>query len=372
MYIKNIELINFRNYEHLKTDFDRNVNLILGRNAQGKTNLLEGIYLTSIGRSFRTSRDSEMVRFGESQAKVKIEAEKEITGTSIDITLKKDAKKAVKKDGVNVKKTSELLENILIVIFSPEDLKIVKDEPEKRRKFIDRELCQIQPLYYNSLSNYKKTLAQRNTYLKEENPENSILDLWDVQLAKYGADIIRIREKFIKKISQFSGKIHGSITNGKENLFLEYNPNIQFIDNSQELEGFFYDEIKKAFKNDLRQRTTTKGPHKDDISFYVNGVNMRSFGSQGQQRTCALSLKLAELNLIREETGEEAILLLDDVMSELDVERQEYLIKTLKNNQIFITTADIDRQLLQSFPQAQIMYVENGAVSQRAPGEERI
>ncbi len=364
MFITDIELINFRNYKHLKTEFDQKVNIILGQNAQGKTNLLEGIYLTSIGRSFRTNHDSEMVKFGEEQAKIKLQAKKEILDTSIEIILRRDAKKSIKKDGVNVRKSSELLENILIVIFSPEDLKIVKDEPEKRRKFIDRELCQIQPLYYDSLYHYKKTLIQRNTYLKEENPDNSLLDLWDTQLAKYGAKIIHMREKFIRKISNFSGKIHGSITNRKESLFLEYNPNILYKEDKDEQEGYFYDEIKKAFRNDLRLRTTTRGPHKDDISFFVNGINMRSFGSQGQQRTCALSLKLAELNLIREETGEEAILLLDDVMSELDVERQEYLIKTLKENQIFITTADIDRQLLSSFPEAKLIQIENGTIAE--------
>lgn len=365
MYIKDIELTNFRNYDHLEVNFNKNVNLILGNNAQGKTNLLEGIYLTSIGRSFRTNKDSDLVKFDETLAKVKIAAVKEIYDTSVEIIIKKDAKKAIKKDGVNVKKTSELLENIFIVIFSPEDLKIVKDEPEKRRKFIDRELCQIKPLYYESMNNYKKTLLQRNMYLKEEHIDNSILDLWDVQLAKYGARIINMREKFIKKISDFSGKIHGSITNGKESLFLEYHPNISFIDNLDDQEGFFYDEIKKSFQNDLRQRTTTKGPHKDDISFFVNGINMRNFGSQGQQRTCALSLKLAELNLIKEETGEDAILLLDDVMSELDIERQEYLIKTLKENQLFITTTDIDDKLLASFPEAKIIYVDQGRIREK-------
>lgn len=364
MYIKNIELTNFRNYSHLKVDFNKNVNLFLGNNAQGKTNLLESIYITSIGRSFRTNKDSDLVKFDKDMAKVKVEAEKEVFDTSVEITIKKDAKKSIKKDGSNIKRTSELLENILIVIFSPEDLKIVKDEPEKRRKFIDRELCQIQPLYYDSLTNYKKTLAQRNTYLKEENIENNILDLWDTQLAHYGARIIHIREKFVKKISDFSGKIHSSITNGKESLFLEYNPNIAYMESPEELEGFFYDEIKKALKNDFRQRTTTKGPHKDDISFYVNGVDMRSFGSQGQQRTCALSLKLAELNLIKEETDEDAILLLDDVMSELDIERQEYLIKTLKNNQLFITTTDISGDILKSFPEAKVIYIEKGNIKE--------
>ena len=168
--------------------------------------------------------------------------------TSVEITIKKDSKKSIKKDGTTIKKTSELLENILIVIFSPEDLKIVKDEPEKRRKFIDRELCQIQPLYYDSLSNYKKTLAQRNTYLKEEAIDNSILDLWDVQLAQYGARIITIRDQFVRKISGYSGKIHSSITNEKESLFLEYNPNIDLKDDIEEQEGYFYDEIKNLLK----------------------------------------------------------------------------------------------------------------------------
>ncbi len=360
MYIKNIELTNFRNYTHLQVDFNRNVNLFLGNNAQGKTNLLESIYITSIGRSFRTNKDSDLVKFGEDTAKVKVEAEKEVFDTSVEITIKKDAKKSIKKDGIHLKRSSELLENILIVIFSPEDLKIVKDEPEKRRKFIDRELCQIQPLYYDSLTNYKKTLAQRNTYLKEEKIDNRILDLWDTQLANYGARIIHIREKFIKKISDFSGKIHSSITNGKETLFLEYNPNILYMESLEAQKGYFYDEIKKAFKNDMRQRTTTKGPHKDDISFFVNGIDMRKFGSQGQQRTCALSLKLAELNLIKEETEEDAILLLDDVMSELDATRQEYLIKTLKENQLFITTTDISGDILHAFPDAKVIYIEKG------------
>ena len=362
MYIKNIELYNFRNYENIKVDFNRNVNLLLGDNAQGKTNLLEGIYLTSIGKSFRTGRDADLVKFGETSAKIKAEAVKEYFDTAVEIVIKKDAKKSIKKDGVHIKKTSELLENILIVIFSPEDLKIVKDEPEKRRKFIDRELCQIQPLYYDSLTNYKKTLLQRNAYLKEDKIENSILDLWDTQLARYGARMIHIREKFIRKISGFSGKIHSSITNGKESLFLEYNPNIDYMEHLEELEGFFYDEIKKSFKNDFRQRTTTRGPHKDDIAFFVNGVNMRNFGSQGQQRTCALSLKLAELSLIKEETGEDAVLLLDDVMSELDAGRQEYLIKTLKENQLFITTTDIDEKKLASFPETKIIYIEKGKI----------
>jgi DNA replication and repair protein RecF len=360
MYIKSIELDNFRNYAHLSMSFHRNVNLILGDNAQGKTNLLEGIYLTAMGRSFRTNKDGDMVRFGSDAAKVSVEAAREAFDTSVEIIIKKESKKSIKKDGVNIKKASQLLENIFIVIFSPEDLKIVKEDPEKRRRFIDRELCQIKPAYYDSLNNYKKTLQQRNAYLKEETVDSSILDLWDMQLARYGARIIDIRKKFIDIISGFSGKIHSGITAGKETMFLEYNPNVSYMESLSDLEGYFYDEIKKAYRNDLKQRTTTRGPHKDDISFYVNGINMRSFGSQGQQRTCALSLKLAELDLIKEETGEDAILLLDDVMSELDASRQAFLIKTLEDNQLFITNTHMDEKLLSSFPEAKKITIRNG------------
>lgn len=360
MYIKEIELKNYRNYDYLKIEFNEKTNLILGNNAEGKTNLLESIYLSSIGRSFRTNKDSDLVQFNKNAAKVSVKAEKNYGETTVEITVKKDSKKSVKKDGVNIKRASELLENILIVIFSPEDLKIVKDEPEKRRKFIDRELSQILPSYYDSLSNYKKILLQRNTYLKEDSIDASLLDLWDVQLAKYGSRIIRAREKFIKKLNGYSSRIHDSITNGKEKLELVYEPNIDICD---DLENRYYEIIRENFQNDLRQRTTGKGPHRDDIAFYVNGVNMRNFGSQGQQRTCALSLKLAELNLIKEETDEDAILLLDDVMSELDIERQEYLIKTLKDNQLFITTTDVEKRITDSLPEGKVMYVKHGTIS---------
>ena len=365
MYIKNIQLTNFRNYDVLETEFHKNVNLILGNNAQGKTNLLEAVYITSIGRSFRTNKDSDLVFFDADFAKVKVCASKKFYDTSVEIIIKKNSKKSIKKDGVIVKRTSDLLENIFIVIFSPEDLKIVKDEPEKRRKFIDRELCQMKPAYYESLSNYKKILMQRNTYLKEENIDQSILDLWDVQLARYGAKIIQMRKKFIEKISKISNEIHGSITNGKEKLRILYCPNLSLFDDLKEQEDFLYDELKKSYSNDLRQRTTTKGPHKDDISFIVNDINMRNFGSQGQQRTCALSLKLAELYLIKQETGEDAILLLDDVTSELDIERQEYLIKTLRKNQLFITTTDLDEKLFKSFPESKVIYVESGKIKKK-------
>lgn len=359
MYIKEIELKNFRNYDELHLEFNENLNFIIGNNAQGKTNLLEGIYLSSIGKSFRTSRDSDLIGFDKEFCKVKVKGEKELFPVEVEITLKRDLGKAIKINGVNISKSSELLENIYIVIFSPEDLKIVKDEPEKRRKFIDKELCLLRPSYYDALSNYKKVLTQRNTYLKEFNIEPSILDIWDMQLAKYGAIIISMREDFIKKIDSISKKIHSNITNGKEDLKIEYNPNIK---NEEDLEEKIYNILKDARQNDLRLRTTTKGPHRDDIEFYINDINVRNFGSQGQQRTAALSLKLAELNLIKEETGESAILLLDDVMSELDITRQEFLIKSLSDIQLFITTTEITDSLQEVVSKGKIYTVEKGKI----------
>lgn len=362
MYIKNIQLKDYRNYEELQLDFNKNVNLILGKNAQGKTNLLEAIYMTSIGRSFRTSKDSELIRFGADFAHIEVEAVKNIEDFVIDVNILPGSKKNIKKNKISVSKTSELMNNILIVIFSPEDLKIVKDEPEKRRRFIDRELCQISPKYYDSLSNYKKILVQRNTYLKENYVDRNILDIWDVQLARYGADIIMRRKDFIEKISGYSSAIHNRISGGLEELEIKYKSNIEIQDSLSAQQEYFYEELKSSLDNDLKMRNTGKGPHKDDIAFFVNGINMRNFGSQGQQRTCALSLKLAELNLIKEETGEDAILLLDDVMSELDSSRQEYLIETLKENQLFITTTELEESIKDKFSNMSIFYVSGGKI----------
>ena len=359
MYIKEIELKNFRNYEELKLEFNENINFIIGNNAQGKTNLLEGVFMSSIGKSFRTSKDSDLIKFDKEFCKIKIKAQKELFPVEVEILIKKDQGKFIKVDGVNISKTSDLLENIYIVIFSPEDLKIVKDEPEKRRKFIDRELCILKPSYYNNLSNYKKVLQQRNTYLKEKNVDQSVLDIWDMQLSHYGARIIEERKRFIEKINIISNKIHTNITNGRENLKIEYDPNVKYEDN---IENKLYNSLKKSFENDYRLRTTTTGPHRDDIQFFIDEINVRNFGSQGQQRTAALSLKLAELNLIKEESGENAILLLDDVMSELDATRQEFLIKSLSDIQLFITTTEITDSLKEVIEKGKIYTVDKGNV----------
>ena len=358
MYIKEISLKDFRNYESLDVQFHNKVNIFLGQNAQGKTNLLESIYITSMGKSFRTGKDREMVRFGSEFFRVKATAVKE-DDLVVEIAVTKDGKKGVKIDGVKAKKMADLLENVYIVIFSPEDLRIVKDEPEKRRKFIDRELCQIKPSYYNNLNQYKKVLSQRNAYLKEYEINDSILDIWDMQLAEYGSKIIEFRTEFIKKLNVISSKIHKDITNRKEELEVIYEPNIEYCKNLSEV---FYKELKLNRANDIRRRTTVKGPHKDDLKLLSNGIDIRNFGSQGQQRTAALSLKLSEIKLIEEETGESPILLLDDVLSELDKERQNYLINSLSDIQVFITTTELSEEVEQSLGNIKYFDISSGSI----------
>ena len=359
MYIKEIELKDFRNYKELRTSFSKNVNIFLGNNAQGKTNLLEGIYLNAMAKSFKTTKDKELIRFGEEFCKIKTIAFFDDDEHSTEIVINKEGKKGVKLDGVKINRTSELLERIFIIIFSPEDLKIVKDEPEKRRKFIDRELCQIKPGYYNDLNNYKRVLKQRNTYLKEERIESSILDIWDHELARYGSKVIARRNEFIKRINEISKEIHKNISGGKENLELNYEPNISF---SADLENDFYEIISSTRNDDIRNRTTGRGPHKDDLKISADGIDLRKYGSQGQQRTAALSLKLSEIKLIEEEMGEKPILLLDDVLSELDNDRQNFLIHSLGGNQLFITTTDISGKVARQLPEGKVFKITSGQI----------
>ena len=257
MYIKDIELKDYRNYKDIRVSFSDKVNIFLGNNAQGKTNLLESIYLNAMAKSFKTNKDKELIRFGQEFCKVRsttsIDDEDHIT----EILITKDGKKGIKSNGVKIRKTSQMLERIYIIIFSPEDMKIVKDEPEKRRKFIDRELCLIKPGYYNDLSNYKKVLKQRNTYLKEMTVDPDMLDIWDQQLADYGSKIMIQRKSFIDEISDTSSEIHKGITNNKEILSLKYDPNIEYNDDLKIQKDIFYNKLKDSFENDMKMRTTT-------------------------------------------------------------------------------------------------------------------
>lgn len=364
MYIKEIELKDFRNYEELKVSFNRRVNIFLGNNAQGKTNLLEGIYLNVMARSFKNVRDKDMIRFGEEFCRVRTLAFFDDEDQKTEIIITRDGKKAIKLNGIKASRSSQLLERIFIIIFSPEDLKIVKDEPEKRRRFIDRELCQIKPGYYSDLSNYKKVLKQRNTYLKEMDIQDAILDIWDIELAKYGTRIIFKRREFISRIDEISRDIHAKISGGRENLKLKYEENVELppeID-LENAENMFYQLLKKSRNDDIKNRNTKVGPHKDDVKISADEIDLRKFGSQGQQRTAALSLKLSEIRLIEEETGEKPILLLDDVLSELDNDRQSYLINSLGENQMFITTTDLAGKVVKKLPDGKIFKINSGKI----------
>ena len=364
MYIKQIELKDFRNYKELKTEFHPNVNIFIGQNAQGKTNLLESIFSTSMGRSFRTNKDKDMIRFGKEFFRICLVAFKDDNDLVVELAVNRDGKKGIKIDGVKAKKLSQLFENVYIVAFSPEDLRIVKDEPEKRRKFMDRELCQIKPSYYNSLSQYRKALMQRNACLKEfymGNPDmtDDILDIWDNKMAEYGSRILSCREEFVRKINKISGRIHREITNGKEQLEVSYEPNIKVSGNQPSL---FYEELKKNREKDKRRGTSGSGPHKDDLRLQIGHIDIRSFGSQGQQRTAALSLKLSEIELIKEETGESPVLLLDDVLSELDQERQNYLIRSLEKTQVFLTTTELSGEAEQRLGNIKYFQIKDGMI----------
>lgn len=357
MYIKNIHLENFRNYKSLDLEFDEKLNLILGDNAQGKTNLVESLYIMGLGKSFRTNNDQDMIAFEEDFSKAVSTVIDEDDETKIEIIYKKDGK-ILKLDNQKLQRSMDLLENVYVVVFSPDDLKIIKEGPDNRRKFLDRELCQIKPVYYSDLGNYKKVLKQRNYLLKERNNDKKLFEVFDEALADYGLRIAKERYNFSEKLQKISSEIHNHISGNKENLSVYYETKI--------LKDFSKEDYKKLlnqnFEKDLFKGYTSFGPHKDDIGINVNGIDIRNFGSQGQQRTAALSLKLAELGLIKEETGKNAVLILDDVLSELDNQRQQYLIESMKDVQVFITTTQIDEELRRKLPSGRAFQVDNGQV----------
>lgn len=365
MYIKNLNINNFRNYRNVDISFNEKVNIIIGNNAQGKTNLLEAIYMTSLGKSFRTARDNEMIMFDNEKASIKAEIKKKNTEINLEINLFQKQKKIIKINGIKLNKNTDILENVYIVVFSPEDLKIVKDGPEKRRNFINRELCQIKPLYYHNLFKYSKLLLQRNAFLKNINIEKydkNMLDIWNRELVEYGIKLIKERSIFIKKLNAISSIIHKNITNGKEDIELIYENNIYKKTDEITDKNIYLNKLEESIRKDFIRGNTDIGPHKDDIIIKVNNKDIRNYGSQGQQRTAALALKLAEIKFIEEETGETPILLLDDVLSELDAERQKFLINSLKDIQLFITTTEISNFIEKNLPENKIIKICNGTI----------
>jgi len=362
MYFKEIELESFRNYKKLKLSFDEHLNLILGNNAQGKTNLLEALFIMSIGKSFRSSSDKEMISFGENMARAKTLVIDEDFSTSIEICYIKQGK-MIKVDDIPLERVADLLEHIYIVIFSPEDLKIIKEGPESRRRFLDRELCQLKPVYYSDLGNYKRLLRQRNMLLRQNCKDKDLLYVFDESLSDYGLRIIKERSLFIQKLQKISQKIHRDISGNTETLNLSYESKFEESQKDLSLQKEEYKELlQKNLESDLQKGYTSIGPHKDDLKISLNQIDARIYASQGQQRSAALSLKLAETELIKEQTGKNPVLLLDDVLSELDQNRQRYLIESMKNLQIFITATELDEKLQGLLPLGKTFYVKDGNI----------
>ena len=358
MYIKKISLKNYRNIDKLELCLENGVNIFYGKNAQGKTNLLESIYIGATGRSHRTNRDKELIKFDENEAHIRLLVEKENISDKIDIHLKRDVKKGIAINSIPINKLGELFGYLNVVIFSPEDLSLIKQGPQERRKFIDMELCQINNVYYYNLSQYYKVLKQRNALLKKIDKNNNLkesLFVWDSQLIDFGIKIIRQRDAFIKKINNISKKIHSDITENKEELDIKYKPSV--------LEEEFEEKLLKNIDKDILYKNTAYGPHKDDMLFFINGVNAREFGSQGQQRTVSLSTKLAEIRLIEEEKGILPVLLLDDVLSELDKDRQKFLIKNIKNLQVIITCTGVEDVIKNLDKEYSVFNVSNGNIN---------
>ncbi len=341
MVIKKVFLKNFRNFSLLQLSFDKKINIIYGSNAQGKTNLLEGIYVGAIGKSFKPAMEKEIVKIGEKFADIKIEYENSQRNMENSLRLFTDRKKTVFLNGVSLTKLSELLGNLKVVLFTPEELSIIKEGPGGRRKFLDIFICQMYPHFTKILSEYNKALEQKNKLLKQikAKPElESTLILWDEQLAKYGEEIIKKRKMVLLKIMEFAKKYHLEISENKEEISAVYKT-VEGEDIKTALLSAFSENREK----EIAAACSIIGPHRDDIIFYINGESAKIYGSQGQQRTIVLSLKLSQKRYIFEETGENPIMLLDDITGELDLNRRKYLFSKIEDTQTFITCTETDR-----------------------------
>ena len=358
MIIKSLELANFRNYEELNISFDKGTNILYGDNAQGKTNILEAIYVSATTKSHKGSKDKEIINFNKEEAHIRTYLEKEGVETRVDMHLRKNKSKGIAIDGQKIKKAADLMGLLNIVFFSPEDLSIIKDGPAERRRFADMELCQLDSFYLYNMNHYNKIIGQRNKLLKDMyfQPElKETLNIWDSQLVSFGSKIIERREQFVKQLGEIIFDIHKKLSGGKEELVIAYEPDVSIED--------FEKQMKYNQDKDIKLKQTTTGPHRDDFSFIVNGVDIRKYGSQGQQRTAALSLKLSEIELVKKISKDTPVLLLDDVLSELDSNRQNYLLNSIGNIQTIITCTGLDEFINNRFEINKIFKVTNGTVN---------
>lgn len=359
MYIKSIELHNFRNYEYLSMNFHPEKNILYGDNAQGKTNILEALYYCGMIKSHRGSKEKEMIRMNEKEAHIRMYLEKKGVTRRIDMHLKRNKAKGVAIDGIPIHKSSELIGMVNIVFFSPEDLGIIKHGPSERRRFLDMELCQLDKVYLHDLTKYNQIIAQRNNLLKQIAQNQSLidtLDIWDQQLLEYGSRIIQRRKAHLQQLNQVIFPIHEKLSGGKEQLQLSYEASVSAEE--------FSEKLFRNRERDLFQKTTSVGPHRDDIGFAIGDIDIRKYGSQGQQRTAALSLKLAEIDIVKNTVGDWPILLLDDVLSELDRHRQHYLLDSIEHIQTIITCTGLEEFIEERIQLNQVYKVTNGTVSQ--------
>ena len=358
MLIKSLELENFRNYESLAMTFDAGTNILYGDNAQGKTNILEAIYLSATTKSHKGSKDRDIVNFHADEAHIRTYVIKDELENRVDMHLRKNKSKGIAINGQKIKKAAELLGMLNIVFFSPEDLSIIKNGPAERRRFVDMELCQLDSFYLYNLNNYNKIVNQRNKLLKDLyfNPGlKDTLSIWDSQLVSYGSKIMERRAAFVMQLNEIIYDIHKKLSGGKEELVIHYEPDCRMEDYAREL--------SLGQERDIRLKMTSTGPHRDDFSFMVGDIDIRKFGSQGQQRTAALSLKLSEIELVKKITKDTPLLLLDDVLSELDSNRQNYLLNSIGDIQTIITCTGLEEFVNNRFEINKIFKVSNATVT---------
>ena len=358
MIIKSLNLENFRNYENLSIEFDKGTNVLTGENAQGKTNILEALYICSTTKSHKGSKDSEIIKFDSDESHIKCIIEKENENKTIDYHLRKGKLKIIAIDHEKLKKTSELIGVLNVVLFSPEDLNIIKGGPSFRRTFVDMQICRLDSSYVFNLSNYNKIIDQRNKLLKDiyfQPALRETLNIWDSQLQSYGSQVIKKRKEFIDELNEIDKEFHYKLTGQKEFIEIKYAPDTE----EDKIEYM----LKQNSERDLKSKMTSSGPHRDDFIININGTDARKFGSQGQQRTAALSLKLAEIEIIKRKTGDNPILLLDDVLSELDTNRQSMLLESIDNIQTIITCTGLDEFINERIKTDKVFKVSNGTVT---------
>lgn len=358
MVIKSIELADYRNYNSLKLQFDRGTNILYGDNAQGKTNILEAIFVAATTKSHKGSKDKEIIHFDKEEAHIRTYLEKEGVETRVDMHLRSSKSKGIAVDGQKLKKAADLLGICNVVFFSPEDLGIIKNGPSERRRFVDMELCQLDSFYLYNLNHYNKIVNQRNRLLKDMymNPDlKETLSIWDMQLVSFGSKLIERRSLFVDQLNEIIYDIHRKLSGDKEELKIKYEPDVEIDE--------FEKKLKYGQDRDIKSKMTSVGPHRDDFSFMVGNIDIRKFGSQGQQRTAALSLKLSEIELVKKITKDTPVLLLDDVLSELDSNRQNYLLNSIGDIQTIITCTGLEEFVNNRFEINRVFKVSEGNVT---------